>query len=91
MNNYFLKTIYFDNTNLQEKYIENIDIFKDISELELEEKITYFVGENGTWKSTLLESIAESFWFNKEWWTINSNYKTNKTDNIENNWIKLSW
>jgi len=48
MNNYFLKTIYFDNTNLQEKYIENIDIFKDISELELEEKITYFVGENGT-------------------------------------------
>ncbi len=91
MNNHFLKTIYFDNTNLQEKYIENIDIFKDISELELEEKITYFVGENGTWKSTLLESIAESFWFNKEWWTINSNYKTNKTDNIENNWIKLSW
>lgn len=91
MNNHFLKTIYFDNSNLQEKYIENIDIFKDISELELEEKITYFVGENGTWKSTLLESIAESFWFNKEWWTINSNYKTNKTDNIENKWVKLSW
>ncbi|NVP17920.1 AAA family ATPase [Candidatus Gracilibacteria bacterium] len=91
MNNHFLKTIYFDNTNLQEKYIENIDIFKDISELELEEKITYFVGENGTGKSTLLESIAESFGFNKEGGTINSNYKTNKTDNIENNWIKLSW
>ena len=91
MNKHFLKTIYFDNHNLQENYIKKIDIFQNISELDFNENITYFIWENWTGKSTLLESIAESFWFNKEWWTINSNYKTNKTDNIKNNWIKLSW
>lgn len=91
MNKHFLKSIYLDNSNLKEDYIKNLTIFKDLTELELEQKITYFVWENWTGKSTLLENIAESFWFNKEGWTINSNYKTNEIDNIRNNWIKLSW
>ncbi|MGB2110768.1 MAG: hypothetical protein ACPHY8_02350 [Patescibacteria group bacterium] len=43
----FLKTIYFNEihsgTTQKENYIKNIDIFKDITELHLEESITYFV------------------------------------------------
>ncbi len=72
-------------------YIKNIEIFKNIEKLDLSEKITYFVWENGTWKSTLLEHIVMEFGFNKEWWTKNCNYKTNKIDNVNNDWIRLSW
>ena len=74
-----------------DEYIKEIDVFKNIKELELSEQITYFVWENGSWKSTLLEAIAVAFGFNKEWGTIHSNYKTNNIDNIKNNWLKLSW
>lgn len=74
-----------------DEYIKNIPIFQNIEELELNESITYFVWENGSWKSTLMEHIATTIGFNKEWWTKNTLYNTNKIDNLENNWITLSW
>jgi len=74
-----------------DEYIKNIPIFENIKELELEESITYFVWENGSGKSTLMEHIATTIGFNKEWWTKNTLYNTNKIDNLENNWISLSW
>lgn len=102
----FLKTIYFDNTQLgsseddtqwdywdnsDNSYIKEIPVFQNIEELELNEAITYFVWENGSWKSTLLENIATTFWFNKEWGTKNTLYQTNETDNQVNNWLTFSW
>ncbi len=95
----FLKTIYFDNSQLgkaenidtSDEYIKNIPIFHDIDELELSEPITYFVWENWSGKSTFLENIAKTYGFNKEWWTRNTLYKTNNIDNWENNWLSLSW
>ena len=88
-----LKAIQFDFSQLheKEKYIKEIPSLKNILELELNNKLTYFVGENGSWKSTLIEAIATSFGFNKEWGTIHSNYKTNNIDNIESRWVRLSW
>ena len=53
--------------------------------------MTYFVWENWSGKSTLVESIATTYWFNKEWWTLNSFYKTNQADSFNSNWLKLSW
>jgi predicted ATPase len=38
-----------------------------------------------------MENIAVNFGFNKEWWTKNTLYKTNNIDNLENNWLSLSW
>lgn len=88
----FLKTIYFDTSKIWEnKFINEIEVFKNITSLDLEQPITYFIWENGSGKSTLLENIATSFWFNKEWGTKNSFYQTNAEDNLENNWIQLSW
>lgn len=88
--------LYWDELSIErsessDDYIKNIDIFNDIEKLELKESITYFVWENWTWKSTLLEHVAVKFGFNNEGGTINSNYKTNRIDNIENDWIRLSW
>ena len=41
--------------------------------------ITFFVGENGTGKSTLLEAIAIKYGFNPEGGTLNFNFHTNNT------------
>jgi predicted ATPase len=38
-----------------------------------------------------MEHIALTFGFNKEWGSKNTLYKTNNIDNIENNWLSLSW
>lgn len=39
---------------------------KGLQDLELHPKVTYFIGENGTGKSTILESIAAAYGFNPE-------------------------
>lgn len=115
MRKHFLKTIYFDHTQLGKKeniekmykenekinmlekldttdeYIKNIEAFQNVSEINLEKQITYFVWENGSGKSTLIEHIAQNFWFNKQWGTKNTLFQTNKIDNIENWWLTLSW
>lgn len=45
-------------------------------QLELEQPVTFFVGENGTGKSTLLEAIAVAYGFNPEGGTRNFRFST---------------
>ena len=45
-------------------------------QLELTHPVTFFVGENGTGKSTLLEAIAVAYGFNPEGGTKNFNFST---------------
>jgi predicted ATPase len=47
-----------------------------LTELRLESAVTFFVGENGTGKSTLLEAIAICAGFNAEGGTRNFNFST---------------
>ena len=42
----------------QESYPFNLEIFQQTESLEITTPVTFFVGENGTGKSTLLEAIA---------------------------------
>lgn len=49
---------------------------KTLQELHLHPKVTYFVGENGMGKSTLLEAIAIAAGFNPEGGTFNFNFST---------------
>lgn len=44
-----------------------------------EKDVTFFVGENGTGKSTLLEAIAVAYGFNPEGGTKNFSFSTNDT------------
>jgi predicted ATPase len=44
--------------------------------LSLKKRVTFFVGENGTGKSTLLEAVAVGFGFNAEGGTRNFNFAT---------------
>ncbi len=47
--------------------------------LNLSKNISFFVGENGTGKSTLIEAIATAFGFNPEGGTRNFNFSTNNS------------
>ena len=44
--------------------------------LELRKPVTFFVGENGTGKSTLLEAVAVAYGFNPEGGTRNFSFST---------------
>ena len=48
-------------------------------ELDLDCDVTFFVGENGTGKSTLLEAIAVAAGFNGEGGSKNYNFSTRQT------------
>ena len=57
-------------------YLRNIPSLQFEDRLEFTKNITFFVGENGTGKSTLLEAIAVAYGFNAEGGTKNYNFST---------------
>lgn len=58
------------------KEIPAIRHLMQVRQLELEKPVTFFVGENGTGKSTLLEAIAVAYGFNPEGGTRNFRFST---------------
>lgn len=57
-------------------YVRDIPALQSIDQLEFHNNITFFVGENGTGKSTLLESIAIGYGFNPEGGNLNFKFST---------------
>ncbi|MEA4966327.1 MAG: AAA family ATPase [Oscillospiraceae bacterium] len=65
-----------------DSYIFGLPVVKNQirkEQLPFKNKVTFFVGENGTGKSILLEAIAVSFGFNAEGGTRNFNFATEET------------
>src|SRR5215831_12041737 len=57
-------------------YPLNLPAFRGVHSLDLDPRMTIFVGENGSGKSTLVEAIAVAAGFNAEGGTINFNFAT---------------
>lgn len=77
-----MSRILFDNKLDKASYLNNLPIIKYLGkegELSLCSNVTFFVGENGTGKSTLLEAIAVAFGFNAEGGSKNFTFSTNAT------------
>ncbi len=78
----YISEIHFDDNISRESYLSKLPVvkyLKDNKKLCLNKDITFFVGENGTGKSTLLEAIAVAFGFNAEGGTVNFNFSTKRT------------
>lgn len=77
VNNRFVQSIQIDWEKISEySYLRGIPALQFDEKLEFEKNITFFVGENGTGKSTLLEAIAVACGFNPEGGSRNYHFST---------------
>lgn len=74
-----------------EKYPFSIPTIQNLKTLEIKSNITFFVGENGTGKSTVLEAIAEQCGFNTAGGGRNNSFDVDRSDSALGEYIKLSW
>ena len=72
-----------------ENYPFRLPSIKTLDELSFHPNVTYFVGENGMGKSTLLEAIAINTGFNPEGGTFNFNFSTFDSHSPLEKYIKL--
>jgi len=80
------------NTNLIEsfdRYPFNLPAVKNLSELKFHPRVTFILGENGSGKSTILESIATAYGFNPEGGTKNFNFSSRDTHSDLYEFIKI--
>ena len=77
MNQQFIQSVSINWDEISEhSYLRRIPALRSIEELAFEHPITFFAGENGTGKSTLLEAIAVAYVFNAEGGTRNYRFST---------------
>lgn len=71
------------------EYPFHLSSVRTLHELSFHPKVTYFVGENGTGKSTLLEAIAIAAGFNAEGGSFHFNFSTYDSHSILDEYITL--
>lgn len=78
----YISSVIFENGLEKSSYLNDLAVIKYLSkerELSFSSAVTFFVGENGTGKSTLLEAIAVAYGFNAEGGSKNFTFSTNST------------
>lgn len=78
MNEMFIRYIKIDDVD-DSSYPFSIPAVKDIESISFDSPVTFFVGENGSGKSTIVESIAVAAGFNAEGGTKNYNFSSYDT------------
>ncbi len=89
----YIRDVLFDNSLDKNTYLNNLPIIRylaDSKKLSFASNVTFFVGENGTGKSTLLEAIAVAYGFNAEGGSVNFNFSTNETHSELHSHITLA-
>jgi predicted ATPase len=73
-----------------DRYPFNLPFFKATERLQFHPKVTFFIGENGTGKSSLIEAIAILCGFNPEGGTANFNFSTRDSHSELHQYLKAS-
>lgn len=82
----YIKKIQYIRPHDCSKYPFNLEVLNGFDSIDLDNKVTFFVGENGSGKSTLIEAIAVSYGFNSEGGSVNFNFSTrNSTSELYKN------
>ncbi len=91
-NQLFVKSIIYNENDVVDKniYPFNIPVIKSLDEIKLTKNVTFFVGENGTGKSTLIEAIAVNLNLNPEGGTQNFSFSTRNTHSNLSDYITLT-
>ncbi|MFJ7825651.1 AAA family ATPase [Psychrobacillus sp. NPDC096623] len=89
----FLKRIVLERENISSfnQYPFSIPSIQNLKQIDLQSKVTFFVGENGSGKSTLLEAIADKCEFNTAGGGRNNFYEVDASESALGDYIKLSW
>ncbi len=87
---------YIRRVELKRDAVPSFDIYpfclpavRPLTDVELHPNVTFFVGENGMGKSTLLEAIAVAFGFNAEGGTINFSFSTKESHSNLYEYVRL--
>ncbi|SER76452.1 Predicted ATPase [Gracilibacillus ureilyticus] len=89
----FLRNIQLEREKIESfgSYPFSIPVIKDLDEIEITAPVTFFIGENGTGKSTLLEAIADKCEFNTAGGGRNNVYEVDASASALGDYIRLSW
>ena len=92
-----LNTQYIRSISLKREKIEAFDQFplslpvvRTLGQLELHPKVTFFIGGNGSGKSTFLEAIAVSLGFNPEGGTKNFSFTTRSSHSALHEYLRIA-
>lgn len=87
----FIRSVIILKENIQDlsQYPYCLPVFRNLAEIKLHPHVTFFVGENGTGKSTILEAIAAARGFNPEGGTLNFNFSTRESHSELHKYIRL--
>lgn len=73
------------------EYPFNIPTINSLNKLEFRNNVTFFVGENGSGKSTILEGIAYQCGFNTAGGGRNNSYEIDADGSSLGEYLRLSW
>jgi predicted ATPase len=82
LNASYISEIVFDGELSESSYLNSLPAVRHLKtegRIKFSSDVTFFVGENGTGKSTLLEAIAVAYGFNAEGGSRNFCFSTNET------------
>ena len=86
----YLSKIYLKDNHPQD-FPFNLPFLRNGLDIRLKSNVTFFIGENGIGKSTLLEAIADQCNFNVAGGSRNHHYNFHKTESVLSDYLTLSW